>query len=327
MSIGTQITCLMGDNVTFMDAMARSLGLLRGHCLSHGQSLVAMHGAKEIPDAFVLTQTAGGLIYAGGTDKRGNELRKEPYNLDPRQGVSYPNRFYTNIPNALYRLDNFEAFKQWHTTSLLLPQVEDDDEMAVDAKQPGKLAQAVKAAHAKPLAPVTLAVVKVLYGDIPELVGGTGTAGGTSAEYGHVRPDLLDKLQLQRAMFLEASTAGGAATVVEQAIDIVASSGKPMTEALKKSAKTALLKPVMEAAGKSLKSWDKNIAPQVDNLTCRFRFDPRNKPEETADGNYPKAFFKALPENYGVRLISQYKAYITEWSSKPAENWEETLSV
>lgn len=324
LSIGTQITVVMGDNVSFVDAMARELNLTRGHCLSHSESLVALHGMKELPDAVLLTQTAGGLIYAGGTDKRGNELRAEPYGLDPRKAQSYSNRFYTNVPNALYRLENFEPIKQWHTTSTLLPQVKDDDEKADDAKRPGKQAQLVKVAYGKPLAQVTLAVVKVLYGDIPALVGGTGDKGGTSAEFDHVREDLLVQLKLQRDLYAEASTASGAATVVEQAIDIVLTM-KPMAEGLKKSARATLLKPVMEAATKSLESWDKNIAPQVEILTGRFRFDPRNKPEETPDGSYPKDFFKALPENYGLKLIAQYKAYIAEWASKPEDDWEGTV--
>jgi hypothetical protein len=83
----------MGDNVAYNKCIAEELGVPQGKCLPHALVLVVKHGYDKLPNATTLILEAGAVISAGGTNKRREELKNEPFMLNPSEMVAYTNRF------------------------------------------------------------------------------------------------------------------------------------------------------------------------------------------------------------------------------------------
>lgn len=205
LSIAENCTCLMGDNVEFNTALARELGLARARCLPHALNLVVKHGVALLPKIKALCQDAGAIIYAGGTNKRAAELRSETYKLAPTSMVMYHDRFGSIVEACLYRFENFDKVKQWHLDSAVLRDEaaeEDgdaDDTADVDADDEDDLSPAAlhkkrsmraRAAYVDKWAPLHLAIVKLLFGNVTALIQ------ACSATFDNVPSDIRDQLGL-----------------------------------------------------------------------------------------------------------------------------------
>ena len=104
------ITSLMGDNVTFNTALARTLGLMRGKCLGHSCALVAEF-ALRIP-GFETILDSGKLVFYGGGAKRAAKLKA--LGLMPSKMVYYCDRFTSGLDTAAYLNDNFTTARDFY---------------------------------------------------------------------------------------------------------------------------------------------------------------------------------------------------------------------
>jgi hypothetical protein len=306
-----QVVALAGDNVTFNAALSAALGIPHAKCLPHAIALTVKHGASQLTGMADLTVKAGGMITAGGTSKRVQELKD--MGLDPEKMRTYPNRFGNDVNNANYRARNFTLVKQFHVSGATLPDkdadVVDDEELhdglASLAGQAAASRQAYSAAHAH----VMLWAYAIMYEDADSLIK------ATSGQASSVPADIGDRLRFQRALYSRYSGKDGATGLINQAISQVESqTGKPYTQAQKDAFVTKLV-PLFQAAGKkALESWDKHIDPALKLLSRRFQYDPRIPP--TIAGDPPKEWFGALPEKYGPKLLTEWAHYMAERASE-----------
>ena len=305
--IATQVTCFMGDNVTFNNRVADELGVQRAWCLPHALALVVKHGCAAIPNLNTLTHAAGALIHAGGACKRTVELKA--MGLVPTRMQSYPNRFASIVGTAVYNLANFTKVKAFFTTGKSMPRTdEDDDEIGVEVT--GHSADAVRKAYKNPMAPVVLAVCCVIFENVPDLIK---TAGGT---FDAVSMDLIAHLASLRYVLEMMRGDVGATMVINQACSKVDSD---MPKESRNTFVTNLLAHVKKAAEASLASYDKHIKDQIANIERRFAFDPRRAPTLPKDGVFPKEFFGACATNYGPYMVAQYQAYADAWADDEAK--------
>ena len=329
LSLENNCTCVVGDNVEFNTGIARELGIARAKCLPHAASLVFKHGMAHLPALKPLLLDAGGLIFAGGTNKRAAELRSADYNLSPQKMVVYPNRFASGVSSAQYRLTNFAAVKKWHTEGKTLPQQgdaaddaaadhdadaageEEDDEAGEEAAEQLKRSARARRSYEDSWARLHLTLVDIIYGSLPNLIG------MASGAFDAVPSDLLERFQLLRATLAGCATVQGSKATVEQACE---TSYEGITVAKKGEANNKFAKLVERAATASLASYDKHITPALQLLERRFRFDVRRAPLRNASGVYnnPKEFYGAMPKNFGVQINAEWAAYVAEWYSKSA---------
>ena len=99
----------MGDNVTFNAALASELGLPLGKCIPHALNLIVKSFFKIMPEVGVLTNLAGSIMKAGGGGKR--MAQWERLNLNPKNAITYPNRFASVLSNAVYRTEHFRVIQ------------------------------------------------------------------------------------------------------------------------------------------------------------------------------------------------------------------------
>lgn len=311
-----QVVAFAGDNIYFNGAVAAELNVPHAKCLPHALALTIKAGTLSLPEILDLTSLAGGLIYQGGTNKRAEELKT--MGLEPARMTTYNNRFDGNVPNSIYRANNFTAIKKWHTTSELLPTDDedndvDDNDMAGGvggSKQAAKSSAAYSSSHAH----VLLYAYSFRYESVPGLIKDTSGIGD------HVPANIGPRMFALGAFYERLSDK--ADSLVNQAIaKVEESTGKMFSQAQKNSAVTKLA-PLFEiAATKALDSFNKHCKPALALLERRFRFDPRIKP--TVVGDPSKEWFGALPHKFGAALLSEWAQYVTERSeleeSKRAE--------
>lgn len=166
-NIDDQVTNMMGDNVAYNKCIADELGVTQGKCLPHALALVVKHGYGKIPHSKELIIEAGAIISAGGTNKRRNELRNEPYNLNPNELIAYTNRFADVTKKAQYRLLNFTTVREWHLNGAtiavdVIPDTGDDT--------PARARRVRQAYEIENHAKVSLGCHVTLFGNIPDLV-------------------------------------------------------------------------------------------------------------------------------------------------------------
>lgn len=321
--IATQVTCFMGDNVSFNDRVAAALGVPRGKCLPHGFSLVVKKGVFRFPLMKDLIQTASAVIFAGGTHRRAAELKSDAYNLEPSKLLFYPNRFGSAIQATQYRIANFAAVERWHCDSALRPEpdseCDSDDDSEDDGDTPlGKWARAEEAYRDK-RAELILRVVDRLYGTLPALVKET-----SADDVDRVDSTLLDKLGVLRDTLEHAKRNTAFAKEIVESLKGKLSA--PVMSADFNDWKEALKHEVSLAAGKSLKAFDKHIQPMMETLRKRFMFDPRNEPPTVTDAerlNYK--FFGIKREDWTPALSMQYLAYKAAWYAMPDDAKEEAI--
>jgi hypothetical protein len=312
-NVGRQCTCLMGDNVTFNDALAVELGIDRAKCMPHAISLVGKHGSKHVPLLRALVRDASAVINAGGTSKRVAQLRSPAYNLDANRMKMYPNRFVSIVDAAAYRLSRFEDVKRWHTTSTLLPAPSDersdsdDDETEDKAKKASKQAMAAAAAYNSEYAQLSLIICSELFGELPEFVKEL-----SSDDLANVRPNIMEVLNQYYFMLEKATKKTGAHVLIEAAIGKLDGDLDP---AFHESAKKFFTAGVMAAATAAMKKYDDHITPMHFVLERRFRYDPRFQPVTAKDEEMDKNFFGCLQHQLTLKLQAQYETYVRTWKA------------
>jgi len=260
-----QVTNAMGDNVTFNDNLADALGVMRGKCLSHAENLVAEDGLAPFFDFGFddLVVKAGGLITAGGTNKRKTELEGQIYKLSAGKMLVYDNRFASAIKVNRYRLLNFETVKLWHTEGATLNLKPSNDEEAVkDTMQKSKSAAAYKDKHAKLL----MQIVDSMYGDLPETI--THLSGNGDS----VDPAIVDRLLKERKLYNgRAADPTKTITAACAAVNIVAPQQVTVATIKYKDV-------VMKSAKAAAVKWDKHIPEMIAHLRRRMFYTPSQMP-------------------------------------------------
>ena len=125
---------------------------------------------------------------------------------------------------------------------------------------------------------------------------------GKELETASQQPDVV----VNQAMNAPAGAGLGTATI-----------GSRLTGAQQKKARTIYTRLVQQAATRGHEKFVKHVGKAIPFLQRRARFDPRNKPEVSSDGRYPKEFFGCLPEEAGISIITQYVMYIDDWATTP----------
>lgn len=314
-SIPDQVTCIMGDNVTFNDALASELKLPRARCLAHALNLIVKNSISSIVLTRPLIQVASSVIHAGGTSKRVAELRSEAFKLDPNKMMFYPNRFGSAVVAAKYRLHRFQDVKRWYLTSNSAPVLNLDDSESDDDDNEGSgygKWNLCSEAYALKRAELVLAVVQEMFGKIPDLI--TETSADKLTVIGS---DLLDRLELLRDSFdiLKAEV---------QALSLISTARSklsvPLTPAEFNEAKAVLKIEVAHAALAACKSFDKHVKPMMDHLLRhRFMFDPRNPPPMKEPAALTPSFFGIPVDKWNPALVSEYRMYQRNWTPTMTE--------
>lgn len=329
--ISKQCPCLMGDNVSFNNAVATELGIDRGRCMPHALSLVAKHATKHLPLFKELIQDASAVISAGGTSKRAAELRSPAFNLNPNRMKMYDNKFASSVDVALYRLENFAAVQRWHTTSALLPRPEEDDSDSDcgpdDTRRASRLSKSAATAYNHRFAKLCLSIVSELFRDLPAFVSEL-----SADDLRKIRPDIIAALNTFYFMIREASTETGAKAVIESALIHSTGNDSEVTAALRRDALATFLQPVRDAAAAALEKYDRHITPMHFLLERRFVYDPRCRPPTKTIADLDVEFFGCLPGQHNLRIISQYQLYSSTWeptedSVCPVDYWTNKLSL
>lgn len=73
--LGSQVTCLCGDNASFIEAVANNLGVPRLRCLPHVLSLIFHALTKRLPLFTVATLSLSAVLRSGGGTRREEALR------------------------------------------------------------------------------------------------------------------------------------------------------------------------------------------------------------------------------------------------------------
>lgn len=199
---------MMGDNVTFNDTLAAALGVMRGKCLPHAEHRVVEDALLPLynvgPTSFEhLVVRAGGVITAGGSNKRAAELAGPKYGLAPSKMSVYSNRFGSSLLVNKYRLANFEKVMQWHTTGAMLNLEPPDEDAAAGYKAlKDRVAAAYKDGHAM----LVMQIVDDMFGEL------SSTIAGLSAHGDNVDPRIIDDLIRQRKTY-DARGADAAKTI------------------------------------------------------------------------------------------------------------------
>lgn len=311
------VASLVGDNVEFNDALARTLHVNRAKCLPHALNLVIKHGVKQIPYAVDLIQRAGSIIYHGGTTKRADELKS--LGLNPRQMQMYPNRFGSAVSCASYRFANFDQVKKWQTTSTNLP-VDDFDyeqEEGEDEVSPGTAAMKAKAAYLRETAKLTLCIVVHLYDEV------RGLLAACEGEFDSIPENIITKMELRRNVF---------ALIEESPKDYIAERYRKNPGAFPQeslaSAQAELSPFVAAAMRKSMASWDKHVAPALLLLRNRFHFNPRVEPVAPSDSSssvFESPLCPVVVDSV-MTVAAQYQAYTAEYkATKESEGGERKI--
>jgi hypothetical protein len=220
----------------------------------------------------------------------------------------YANRFYDVAEVAAYDLDKFDVIQKWVAESPLLSSVadlEEDEIIEGDDEQVTNLGtkiQKVRAAWSSATAKVVLQIVKDAMESAVRLVR------CVSGEGASVPSDLTGMLSTFRTSLNSfADDPKGSVTAAATAV------GRPITPAALK----ALAEQVEAAAKAAVLKYDKHVPPAMAKLQRRFRFDPRNTPEDAPTLASMKNFFGCLPSLVGNPLLNEYKDYVKEHAKLP----------
>jgi len=111
-----QITCLMGDNVSFNACIARNLGVALGKCIPHALALTVKKALLNLPCSKDIVVYGSSILHAGGTTQRAAAL-----DLLGAQAKYLSARFCSAVAPAEYRLENWEVLADFYTSSETLP--------------------------------------------------------------------------------------------------------------------------------------------------------------------------------------------------------------
>jgi hypothetical protein len=271
------------------------------------------HGFSCIPKAHDLVVTSGSIIKAGGTGKRIKELEAAPYELNANNLIAYTNRFADVIEKANYRLNNFQNVRRWHLEGETINGDDDDDEDA-DESTSARITKA-RVAYDDAISSIfSLACVMELFGEIPSMVA------QCSAEFDHLRLEVIDRLDLLKQKLQLNQTSKGA----DRSINSVIQKYLPeITPAQRTQLTTKFHGSIMAAAKKGHDSFLKHIDPVMPMYRLRKRFHISQTPEgngDLDDPTYSQAFFGCSDEEYSNDLIIQRCAYVADWKRRTASD-------
>ena len=309
----------MGDNVFFNTALARALRVLRGKCLGHACDLVA--DVAVIPFYSILGTSfldlvvkSGGIIFAGGTNKRKAELESAAFGLLASKLTVYANRFASAFKVNRYIVTNFEATKLFYTVGKSLNlDVNDEDEAEKDKAQKARTAAAYKAKDSKLL----LKIVDIMYGDLPDTI--THLSGAAD----HVDPRTVDHLLKIRRLYT-ARIADPAKTVTA-ACTALGITGPGSVAAAVAKFKDVVVTSARAAAAK----WDAHFPDMIAYLRRRFFYTPSMMPPLPPVGGLNVDFYGCDPDELNTELDTEYREYVDERRShreRYPDRWESTLA-
>jgi len=301
LDLKTQITCVMGDNVSFNACVARELGVALGKCIAHALALTAKSPLLSLPLVKTLVVSSSGLIYAGGGGGFVRKMREA--GLNPRDAVVYTNRFASVIRPSAERLKNFDIFKALHVSAPIVACQDDDD--AVDRK---KRCDKVAAAYQEPTAKVALAIVGIIYESLPHLVEVVSSVND------HLPADCVTQLMEYREHLSCCSD-----TVIDQAV--VVAFGERPTASQSRQALVMFRSAVQSACEAATALYDKHIVPMHDFLKKRRLYNPNTPVEEVpAPADIIKETIGCLRKDFGVVIKTQFRAYQADVISLAAED-------
>ena len=322
----TRVTCLMGDNVNFNNAVADKLNVYRGHCLPHALALSVKHGTNELswhttsadarlkPALIYMTMVASGLLYRGGSARRVAAFRTA--GLQPDKIRTYSNRFGTVVKSAKYVKENFDAVSLFFTQNAAFPlddtregqddHEEDDEE---EEKEENGFVTRVNAAmqlkrvreiFRSPLAKVVLYINEILFEKAAELIT------TLSGEHESVKKDVVGDLEILGRVWQTASQDGS--EVVSQAMakaEVVSNTAlSPKITKLKDQVKVA--------ARVAHIRYKKYVETSLPFLKYRFLYDVRYEPTLDPD-RMQKQDAGVLDTDFGPGFREQYRKFKEEW--------------
>ena len=305
LDLKTQITCVMGDNVSFNACVARELGVALGKCVAHALALTAKKPLLSIPLVKELVVLSSGSIYAGGGGAVVRRMRE--LGLNPRDAVVYTNRFASVVRPSAERLAHFDKFKDLHVSPAIVHGREDDEDEFENRKRIAKVA----AAYQEPVAPVALALVGVIFESLPDLVKMVSSVND------HLPQECVKRLRAYRAHL--AGCADDPEAVVEQAV--VATFGERPTAKESRDAQIMFRAHVKAACQAALALYDKHIVPMHEYLEKRRTYNP-NTPVEAVPAlvDIKKEDIGCLRKDFGVTIKMQYRAYLADVVTLAAED-------
>jgi hypothetical protein len=321
--LATQVVEVMGDNVSFNDALAAELGLPRGKCLAHALNLVVKAVCNVFPDVDVYAFGLHSVITAGGTVARTAELRTlDSVNKRTEGLLVYPNRFASVVNFIKHLLEPSAAgekggvylgIREWLETGSSL-------QGAHPTTESSHTLGAVRAAYGDDIRCMCLWIVYSILYRVPELIA---TA---SANAQHVAPTFKNNMETFYVTLVQCHTYPEA--VIEHAL----TRGPLQYDAAElKVIKAAYVDKIKLAAKAAMDSYKKHITPALDQLLMRFRLDPRNEPDAFPEGQAAaetasiRSFFHCLEAEASFTLVAEYTTYRDAWPSIPAA--EKRLSM
>lgn len=352
--LATQVTCVVGDNASLVDAIAEQLGLPRLRCIPHCLHLVFKKGTAGFKHWRTVTQGLSGLLTQGGTPRRlraleaaglaATKLRGNALRWGQMQDIS---KYLLSEFGDLEKAGVLEAVRGVVTdhSSFHLSDASDSEGEAgtdnEDAAAHGGGAAAAAAAATPP--PITRAIptkvalrklrqsLEVGVADhsrkflaafecyLVEVLFGSlpalVTAAGADAE--HLDGTLPSKLQRFRNVLAEAADAGMQGVVVERVFE------KGMTDysdAEKKQLITKYSPLIQSAATVALEQYDKFIPQALRQLEHRMRFHPANKPEMLTVAPGSNITASGLEAFFGVAKGDVTLEVAAEWRNY-VRNW------
>lgn len=311
-----RVVQLMGDNVVHNKAIARVLGVRQGHCKAHAYNLVIKNGVKYFQLYQKLVIKGSAIISVGGSTKRSSEITD--YAMNVKQLKYYPNRFGSIVACGNYRLQVFDQFSKWLENGTTLP-VDDIPDFDDNFGEPiATTVSIVKSAYKDPMAKLALAVCDVLYGDIPALITKCST---DNCENLDIEQLYQQEVSVKNALQL-GTTNNGAQMVVSEAYRKVYPNTTP--SALINTMNHMFCTSIKNACVAGLTAYMNHIECDQQMHLLKRRFDVKYSPPKDIDENdLNREYFLGtnVPELSSInkinifKLVSQYKAYVTEYHS------------
>ena len=321
--------CLMGDNVTYNDALARELNLVRMKCIPHSLQLVFRALTKAFPAWETLTVTLGGVITAGGG--KGRRLYLRSLGANSTWFIGYPNRWASTdavgasffkrisspiaggaaaggagaVPEERFGFECIQAMLEREGSGV---DEQDDD---CDDKPKQRLAKAFSDAEIGANL-LQVAAVQAVGADIAVLT----TMASANAD--NIDLGVFPRIESLRSRLKLAATDAGAALNAE-----TAAATSPIDYSAQELAKSKKLVVAMikKGAADALLLFDKHVVPAMRYLAYRRKLDPSQRPpvfDKPLTVANITDFFGCEESEATAALVSEYMTYVAAWESLPA---------
>lgn len=333
----TQLTCIVGDNAAFNDAVAEEVGVPRLRCIPHCLSLIYAELTKRFKLFTTVTSGLAALIKSGGGMARSKALKAAGITISRCHPVA--TRWGQTLAMAQYLIEPQTQIESKlpldiirevisKDSSFAIDSVNADDESEVISAVPGnirrksplkKLLQQVRDAFEVDLkegeiqtrnAEVELRTVCFLAGDVQEVIKIASADSNNLADefdsfliYIKNRLDSAVLPQFQK-LIIESSLKLAPSLLQNLYID-------QYSAIIIQSAKDALVK------------WNEYIPNAVHALHHRLMYDPKRKPPplpeiepgQQFDVKKIAHFLGAMPENITMDVVTDFNIYVKKWDN------------